>query len=85
MTATQALSCQEIVEIVTDYLEGALDPETTTALLSHLELCPGCERYLEQIRETVATLGEVSSENLSTETQDDLLDAFRAFRRPTPD
>ena len=85
MTATQALRCQEIVEIVTDYLDGELDAETTTALESHLELCPGCERYLEQIRETVATLGEVSSDNLSTETQAGLLDAFRAFRHPASD
>ena len=82
MTATHVLSCREIVELVTDYLEGELDAQTSTALEVHLELCPGCARYLEQIRETVATLGEVSSDNLSSEVQAGLLEAFREFRRP---
>jgi anti-sigma factor RsiW len=76
------LSCQEIVELVTDYLEDELDVDTSTALQVHLVLCPGCARYLEQIRETVATLGAVSSENLSTQAQAGLLNAFRPFRRP---
>ncbi len=62
MTTTGVLSCREIVELVTDYLEGDLDADTATALETHLELCPGCARYVEQIRETVATLGDVSSE-----------------------
>lgn len=82
MTATRVLSCREIVELVTDYLEGDLDAESTTALETHLDLCPGCARYVEQIRETVTTLGEVSSDNLSAEAQADLLAAFREFRRP---
>ena len=85
MTATGVLSCREIVELVTDYLEGDLDADTTTALEAHLDLCPGCERYVEQIRETVTTLGNISSDNLSTEAQADLLEAFRAFRRPVTD
>ncbi len=80
MTSTRTLSCREIVELVTDYLEGDLDPTTTTAFEAHLEVCPGCERYVEQIRETVTTLGHVNSDNLSTEVQAGLLDAFRAFR-----
>jgi anti-sigma factor RsiW len=82
MTATHMLSCREIVELVTDYLEGDLDAETTAALETHLDLCPGCVRYVEQIRETITTLGEVSSDNLSTDTQARLLEAFRTFRRP---
>ena len=85
MTATRVLSCREIVELVTDYLDGELDADTTTALQVHLELCPGCDRYVEQIRETVATLGEVNSDNLCAETQAGLLDAFRAFQHPAQD
>ena len=85
MTDTQLLSCREIVELVTDYLEGDLDTETRTALETHLDLCPGCARYVEQIGETVSTLGEVSSENLSAEAQAGLLEAFREFRRPVTD
>ena len=85
MTATRVLSCREIVELVTDYLEGDLDADTTTALETHLDLCPGCARYVEQIRETVTTLGAVSSDNLPAEAQADLLEAFREFRRPITD
>ena len=80
MTAMHSLSCREIVELVTDYLEGDLDADTSTALEAHLDLCPGCARYVEQIRETVATLGDVSADNLSATAQADLLDAFRDFR-----
>ena len=83
MTATRVLSCREIVELVTDYLEGDLDADSTTALETHLDLCPGCVRYVQQIRETVTTLGKVSSDNLSAEAQADLLAAFREFRRPS--
>ena len=85
MTAMHALSCREIVELVTDYLEGDLDADTSSALEAHLDLCPGCARYVEQIRETVVTLGEVSSDNLSTQAQEGLLEAFRDFRRPVTD
>ena len=82
MTDTQVLSCHEIVELVTDYLEGDLDADTATALEAHLEVCPGCTRYVEQIRETITTLGEVSSDNLSTDTQAGLLEAFQHFADP---
>ena len=85
MTALHTLSCREIVELVTDYLEGDLDADTSTALEAHLDLCPGCARYVEQIRETVATVGDVSSDTLSTEAQAGLLEAFRDFRRPVTD
>ena len=85
MTAMHALSCREIVELVTDYLEGDLDADTTTALEAHLDLCPGCARYVQQIRETVTALGDVSSDNLSTEAQAGLHEAFRDFRRPVTD
>ena len=85
MTTTGVLSCREIVELVTDYLDGDLDADTTTALEAHLDLCPGCTRYVEQIREIVATLGDVSSENLSAEAQAGLLEAFLDFRRPATD
>ncbi len=82
MTATRALRCDEIVELVTDYLEDALDPDTAGAFDAHLTVCPGCALYVDQIRETVATLGAVSCDDLSPRAQDELVAAFRAFRRP---
>ena len=75
------LSCQEFVELVTDYLEGELDEDTRARFDEHRELCPGCETYLDQIGETVARLGELPAESLSVEMQATLLSAFRDVRR----
>jgi anti-sigma factor RsiW len=75
------LSCQDFVELVTDYLEDALDQDTVRRFEEHLALCPGCDTYLSQMKETASRLGEVPVESLSAETQDTLLSAFRDFRR----
>jgi anti-sigma factor RsiW len=75
------LSCQDFVELVTDYLEGALDQDTVRRFEEHLALCPGCDTYLSQMKETASRLGEIPVESLSAETQDTLLSAFRDFRR----
>ena len=75
------LTCQEFVELVTDYLEGALDEDTTNRFEQHLALCPGCETYLNQMRETATLLGEIPVESLSEEMQATLLAAFRDFPR----
>lgn len=75
------MTCQEFVELVTDYLEGALDDETRARFEEHLQLCHGCEVYLRQMEETAARLGAVPAESLSTDAQSTLLDAFRGFRR----
>jgi anti-sigma factor RsiW len=74
------MTCQELVELVTDYLEGALDPETRARFEQHLSLCPGCETYLEQMAETAARLGEIPVETLSAEARAVLLAAFRDVR-----
>jgi anti-sigma factor RsiW len=73
------LTCQEIVELVTDYLDGALDEATTNLCEQHLALCSGCETYLNQMRETASLLGEIPAETLSEEMQATLLAAFREF------
>ncbi len=83
MTVPRTLSCNEIVEMVTDYIEGDLDPPTVAALEEHLRVCPGCDRYVDQIRETVSTLGSITSESLSPQAQSGLLEAFRTFERPS--
>lgn len=83
MTDTPApgmtISCQEVVEIVTDYLEGQLDEATRTELEAHLALCPGCDLYLDQMRATIDELGHVPVESLSEQAQSDLMSAFRTF------
>jgi anti-sigma factor RsiW len=75
------MTCAELVELVTAYLDGALDPATEQRFVEHLGLCDGCEIYVEQIRRTAAEVGQVEPENLSEETRDRLLDAFRNFPR----
>lgn len=83
MTDTPApgmtISCQEVVEIVTDYLEGQLDEAIRTELEAHLALCPGCDLYLDQMRATIDELGHVPVESLSEQAQSDLMSAFRTF------
>ena len=74
------LTCQDFVELVTEYLEGALDEDTVRRFEEHLALCPGCETYLSQMKETASRLGEIPVESLSPETQATLLAAFRDFR-----
>jgi len=75
------LTCQDFVELVTDYLEGALDEDTARRFEEHLALCQGCESYLSQMQETASRLGDIPVESLSAETQATLLSAFRDFRR----
>ena len=75
------LSCQEFVELVTDYFEGALDADTAARFDAHRALCPGCETYLKQMQETVSRLGEIPVESLSDEMRSTLLSAFRDIRR----
>ena len=77
----QELVCREAVELVTDYLEGALDAETRARFEEHLELCRGCEVYLHQMRETAERLGGIPAESLSPDAEAALLAAFRGFRR----
>jgi anti-sigma factor RsiW len=76
-----ALTCQELVELVTDYLEGSLGWRDRRRVAKHLDACAACTRYLAQMRETLDLLGTVPVETLSPEARSTLLDAFRDFRR----
>jgi anti-sigma factor RsiW len=74
------LACQEIVELVTDWLEGALDPETHAAVEAHLAGCPHCTDYVEQVRLTIRVAGTITADDLSPEFRAGLVEAFRGFR-----
>jgi len=76
----EQLSCQEFVELVTDYLEGALSAEETARFDDHIGRCTGCAAYLEQIRQTIALAGRLTPESLSPEAERELLEAFRGWR-----
>ena len=58
------LTCKEVVEIVTDYLEGALSPEDRARFDQHLAVCDGCTNYLEQMRETIRLTGMLSEDQV---------------------
>jgi anti-sigma factor RsiW len=80
MTAgLEQLTCQELVELVTDYLEDALSREDRARFEHHLATCSGCREYLEQIRTTIRLTGELPPAALSPEAQQALLIAFRGW------
>ncbi len=77
---TEHIPCIEIVELVSDYLEGELDGETARRVEHHLALCPACETYVEQIRETIRLTGALPRDGLDPRAVADLEAAFRSFR-----
>jgi anti-sigma factor RsiW len=77
----QHVTCSEIVELVTEYLEGALSPEDATLVEQHLNFCDGCVWYVDQMRTTIATVGRIEEEELPPDVRDRLLTAFRDWRR----
>ena len=75
----EEISCQELVELVTDYLDGALPPALAARFERHIESCSGCATHLEQIRATIRATGELRPESLTPDAERVLLDAFRGW------
>jgi hypothetical protein len=75
------LSCQEVVELVTDYLEHALPDDEATLFEQHINFCDGCEWYLDQMRTTIAAVGRIDEEDIPPEARDKLTAAFRQWKR----
>ena len=71
------LSCRELVELVTDYLEGALPPDQRARFEKHVAGCVNCAAYVRQMRETIVLLGTLPADALSREAEDELRAAFR--------
>jgi predicted anti-sigma-YlaC factor YlaD len=74
-------TCKELVELVTDYFEGALPVEERLRLEEHLVMCSWCRDYIDQMRATIATTGRLREEDIEPAMRDRLLEAFRDFRR----
>ena len=74
------MACQELVEVVTDYLEDVLPEPERARLEAHLAECPYCVTYIAQMRQTIDAVGELSVEMISREQQEQLLEAFRGWR-----
>lgn len=80
MAEDKTMSCQEFVELVTEYLENNLLPDARKLFEEHRDSCPGCEIYLEQIQQTIDTVHHVGEEQVSAETKQQLLLAFRQLQ-----
>jgi anti-sigma factor RsiW len=76
----QHLTCKELVELVTDYLEGALSPSDRARFDEHLTDCPYCQIYLEQMRQTIRALGHLPEEAIPPKVLEELLAHFRGWR-----
>jgi anti-sigma factor RsiW len=77
---TDEMACRELVEVITDYLEGKLPLEDRRRLEAHLDECAYCVTYLEQMRATIAAVGELAPDSIAPETRDRVLEAFRGWR-----
>ena len=75
------MTCKELVELVTDYLDGALPPREVARFEEHIVTCPPCHTHLEQMRRTIDVVGRIPDETLSPDAEQDLLEAFRTWKR----
>jgi anti-sigma factor RsiW len=74
------ITCRELVELVTEYLEGALSPADRARFEEHVTACEGCSTYVDQVRATVAVSGRLTEDDLDPLVRERLLEAFRGWR-----
>jgi predicted anti-sigma-YlaC factor YlaD len=77
----ERMTCKELVELVTEYLEGTLQEDVRMRMERHLSGCGGCTTYLEQMRQTIRLTGQVQEETLTPQQRDDLLRLFRDWKK----
>ena len=80
MMAAGELTCEELVELITEYLEGAMPPDDRARFEAHLAFCEGCRNYLTQMRVTIESTGSLSGESIPAPERAKLLEAFRSWR-----
>jgi anti-sigma factor RsiW len=76
-----SLNCQELVELVTQYVEGTLSPADQARFESHLGVCADCHRYLDQMRQTILLVGTLVEQDIPDEAEERLLYAFRSWKQ----
>jgi anti-sigma factor RsiW len=79
--SARPLTCREVVELVNDYLEGLMSPEDRVRFELHLDDCPHCVTYLEQMRVTVGVLGRLHEDALQPAVREELLRRFADWPR----
>jgi len=75
------MTCKELVELITQYLEGTLPEEARLQMENHLSGCEGCTHYLEQMRQTIFLTGQLREESLTQQQRAGLLELFRAWQK----
>lgn len=78
---SDALTCKEFVELVTEYFEGSLPAEEKRQFEAHLAICDGCEIYMDQMAQTIQWTGKLAEEHISEEAQAKLLKIFREWKK----
>jgi anti-sigma factor RsiW len=81
VTTLDGLTCKELVELVTGYLEEALPPVDRERFEVHLATCRGCQNYLAQMRQTIRLVGRLNEEDIVPQARDELLAAFRHWKK----
>lgn len=84
MNDPTGMPCNELVEVITEYLEGTLPAPDRVRFELHLTFCPACRDYLEQMRATVSALGKLSEESIPEDARPILLQAFRTWKKKRP-
>jgi Putative zinc-finger len=80
MLISEDLTCRQLVELVTEYLEGTLTPGERDRFEQHVILCDGCAFYLDQMRTTIAVTGSLTEDSVTPEAQESLLRVFRDWK-----
>ncbi len=80
MKLERDMTCTQIVELITEYLEGGLSSADRERFEEHIGFCDWCLAYLDQMRQTIATVGRLRNEDLPKELEQSLLTAFRDWR-----
>ncbi|MBI5947643.1 MAG: zf-HC2 domain-containing protein [Chloroflexi bacterium] len=74
------MTCHELVELVTAYIEGALPDGDRQRFEAHVDVCPGCDAYLHQMRQTIQLAGTLREEDVASDAKETLLAAFRDWK-----
>jgi anti-sigma factor RsiW len=84
MSSARTITCQELTEVLTEYLEGVMPVEDRVRFEAHLAICDGCVTYVTQMRQTIEAARALQPAHVEATVPDDLLDAFRAWQRGEP-
>lgn len=81
---TREMACQELVELVTAYLDGSLSRSDRRRFRAHISECDHCTAYVEQMRLVIEATGSLSEDDLEPTAREELLEAFRGWKEERP-